>query len=270
MGLVMEAAADANLPVVILDRPNPLGGIRIEGNLVEKGFESFVSQFAIPYVYGLTCGELARYLNGERMLADGRRCSLTVIPMRGWKRSMDFRATGLPWVPTSPHIPADDSPAYYVSTGVLGELGVISEGVGYTVPFRVLGASWIDPYRLAEKMNALRIPGVLFRPVTFKPFYGRDQGEQVKGVEIHLRDISRVNLLSIQFLFLQVHHELYPDKNPFRLAREGRLTMFDKVAGTDTVRKLFSEKMRYDDVRAFLEKDTEQFRVRSRPYLLYK
>jgi uncharacterized protein YbbC (DUF1343 family) len=270
MGLAMEAAAENKIPFVVLDRPNPLGGLKIEGNVVEKGFESFVSQFPIPYVYGLTCGELARLLNAEGMLAGGIQCRLTVIPMKGWKRSMDFPQTGLPWVPTSPHVPAEDSPEYYVSTGVLGELGVISEGVGYTIPFRTFAAEWIDPELLAKKMNALQLPGVLFRPITYKPFYGRLTGKAIRGVQIHITDYSRVNLLSIQFLFMQVHNEMYPDKNPFTLADPSRLVMFDKVAGSDQVRKLFSARMHYADVAHFLEKDVDSFRTRSKNVLMYQ
>jgi uncharacterized protein YbbC (DUF1343 family) len=270
MGLAMEAAAEQKIPFVVLDRPNPLGGIKIEGNIVEKGFESFVSQFPVPYVYGLTCGELARLLNDDGMLTRGIRCELTVIPMKGWKRSMHFPQTGLPWVPTSPHVPAEDSPEYYVSTGVLGELGVISEGVGYTIPFRALGAEWINPEELAKNMNALNLSGVIFRPLTFKPFYGRLAGKTVKGVQLHITEYARLNLLSIQFLFMQVHHQMYPDKNPFELADPSRLTMFDKVAGSDRVRKLFGAAMRYDDVKEFLNKDVETFGTRSKKFWLYQ
>jgi uncharacterized protein YbbC (DUF1343 family) len=193
-----------------------------------------------------------------------------VVPMKGWTRDMDFPRTGLPWIPTSPHVPAEDSPAYYVSTGVLGELGVISEGVGYTIPFRTLAAEWIDPHQLATRMNALNLPGILFRPIVYKAFYGRYANKQLKGVQLHFTDYARVNLLSIQFLFLQVHNELYPDKNPFALAGNGRIAMFDKAAGTDQVRKLLGTAMRYDDIKGYLMKDIESFRSKSRKYWLYK
>ena len=269
MGLAMEAAAEHNIRFVVLDRPNPLGGNRMEGNLAEPGFFSFVSQFPIPYVYGLTCGELARLLNDEKLLANGTKCNLTVVPMQGWKRSMIFPETGLPWVPTSPHVPRDVTSLHYVSTGVLGELGVISEGVGYTLPFETFAAEWIDPALLADSMNALGLHGVIFRPMSFKPFYGRDNGKQLKGVQVHLLDPAGVNLMAIQFLFMQVHHGLYPDKNPFELADASRIRMFDKVAGSDQVRTLFAKRMRYDDVRGFLEKDLQRFRATAGKYLLY-
>ena len=270
MSLAMEAAARQNIPFVVLDRPNPLGGVRMEGNIVEKPFTSFVSMFPIPYVYGLTCGELARLLNEEKMLTEGALCKLTVVPMKGWKRTMIFPETGLPWVPTSPHVPRDVTSLHYVSTGILGELGVISEGVGYTLPFETFAAEWIDPALLSERMNALNLKGVIFRPITYKPFYGRSTGKQLKGVQVHLLDPSPVNLMAIQFLFMQVHHELYPDKNPFELAETSRIRMFDKVAGTDQVRLEFSKRMKYDDVKGLLDKDLQSFRAIAKKYYLYE
>jgi uncharacterized protein YbbC (DUF1343 family) len=269
MGLAMEAAGENRIPFVVLDRPNPLGGLRLEGNPVEKGFESFVSQYPVPYVYGLTCGELARYLNDEGLFAGGVRCSLTVIPMKGWKRSMAFTETGLPWVPTSPHIPEAHSPEYYVCSGMMGELGVISEGVGYTVPFQIFAAEWIDPKMIADKLNQMGLPGVLFRPTIFNPFYGKFKDKELHGVQVHIAHSSPVNLMSIQFLFMQVNNELYPGKNPFSLADPGRLKSFDRVAGSDSVRLLFTKRMMYEDVKPFLEKGLDGFKEKAKKYMLY-
>jgi len=269
MGLTMEAAAERGIEFVVLDRPNPLGGLKIEGNVLDTAFASFVGQFPIPYVYGMTCGELARMLNEEQKLAGGIQCKLTVVPMEGWNRSIRFEETGLPWVPTSPHIPEAESPQYYVSTGIMGELGVLSEGVGYTLPFHMCAAPWIDAEEFAEKLNALAIDGVLFRPVTFKPFYGKYQDQVLKGVEIHITDYDMVDLLSLQFILMEVHHQLYPDKNPFAMA-EPRLKMFDKVCGTDEIRRIFTKRMRYDDIKPILSQDIESFRERSSKYYLYK
>jgi uncharacterized protein YbbC (DUF1343 family) len=269
MGLAMEAAGENRIPFVVLDRPNPLGGLRLEGNPVEKGFESFVSQYPVPYVYGLTCGELARYLNDEGLFAGGVRCSLTVIPMKGWKRSMAFTETGLPWVPTSPHIPEAHSPEYYVCSGMMGELGVISEGVGYTVPFQIFAAEWIDPKMIADKLNQLGLPGVLFRPTMFNPFYGKFKDKELHGVQVHIAHSSPVNLMSIQFFFMQVNNELYPEKNPFALADPGRLKSFDRVAGSDSVRLLFTKRMMYEDVKPFLEKGLDGFKEKAKKYMLY-
>ena len=142
MGLAMEAAAEAGIEFMVLDRPNPLGGERIEGCIVEDGYQSFVSPYPIPYVYGLTCGELARLLNEERMI--GQRCRLQVVKMKGWRRRMSYAETGLPWVLPSPHIPHPETAHYYPATGILGELGTISIGVGYTLPFQLFAAPWIN------------------------------------------------------------------------------------------------------------------------------
>ncbi len=269
MGLAMEAAAEAGIEFMVLDRPNPLGG-KIEGNLVEDGYISFVSQFKIPYVYGMTSGELATFLNEEGMLEGGKKVKLTVIPMQGWNRSMTFPQTGLPWVPTSPHIPHTHTAIYYTATGIMGELQVISEGVGYTMPFELFGAPWIDAQEMADRMNNLKLDGVVFRPATWRPYYGRLQGQVVHGVQVYITDFSKVNIMSLQFLFLQEHHVLHPDKNPFELATDSRLRMFDRVSGTSTVRELFSRRMRFEDVEAFLNKDVEAFRARSQQYYLYQ
>ncbi len=270
MGKAMEAAAENNIDFVVLDRPNPLGGNKVEGNVVEDGFFSFVSQFKIPYVYGLTCGELANLLNNEGMLKDGEKCNLKVVAMKGWKRTMDFEQTGLPWVPTSPHIPHFDTPEYYVLSGIMGELGTLSEGVGYTLPFQVFAAEWINADSLAKEMSALNLEGVLFRPINFKPFYGRDEKKELHGVQVTITDYTKVNLMSLQFLFMQVQTEMYPDKNPFELAKKNRLNFFDKVCGTSKVRELFSKRMKYDDIKDFLNKDIASFRKLSSRYYLYE
>ena len=269
MGVAMASAAENKIDFVVLDRPNPLGGVRVEGNIAEPEFMSFIGRYPIPYVYGLTCGELATLVNNEGMLENGVKCNLTVVPMTGWRREMTFGMTGLQWVPTSPHVPSETTPAFEIATGILGELEVVSEGVGYTFPFRVYAAEWIDPAILADSMNALKIPGVLFRPLSFKPFYGLFTGKELKGVQLHFTDEASVNLMSLQFVFLQVNNKLYPDKNPFTLASPTRLASFDRAAGTDKVRKLFSERMRYADVEGFLNKDVDSFRKKAAKYLLY-
>jgi uncharacterized protein YbbC (DUF1343 family) len=268
MGLAMEAAAEKGITFMVLDRPNPLGG-KIEGNLVEDGYISFVSQFEIPYVYGMTSGELAQMLNGEGMLEGGAKVDLEVIAMKGWNRNMSFPETGLPWVPTSPHIPHTHTAIYYTATGIIGELQIVSEGVGYTMPFELFGAPWIDAQVMAERMNALGLEGVMFRPTTWRPYYGRNQGQVLHGVQVYITDFSKVNIMSLQFLFLQEHHILHPDKNPFELATPARIRMFDRVAGTSKVRELFSQRMKFEDVEAFLNKDIESFKSVSSKYYIY-
>ncbi len=269
MGLVMEAAAELDKEVVILDRPNPLGGLRVEGPLVEDGYFSFVSQYSIPYVYGLTCGELALMLNGEGMLEGGKQCKLQVVPMEGWQREMPFEACGLPWVPTSPHIPDYRTAYFYPATGIIGELDPNMVGIGYTLPFQVLVTENIDASKLADAMNALQIDGVQFRPIWFKPYYMARKGTPLQGVQIHLSDPVRASLTSIQFWFLQEAHKLDPGFDPFQ-GKENRYQMFDKVCGSDLLRSAMMSDFNFSELLEFWNHDADSFRKLSRPYYLYK
>lgn len=270
LGLAMEAAAENNIEFVVLDRPNPLGGIRIEGPLVRQGFTSFVSQFPIPYIHGLTVGELALFLNNEGMLANGVKCKLNVIKMEGWSRSMLFSDTGLPWVPSSPHIPHPETSFYYPATGILGELYIVSIGVGYTLPFELFASEWIDADSLATAMNALSLPGVVFRPVHYKPYYSVLQGKAIHGVQIHLTEPAKAPLTLLQFYFLQEAHKLWPSYNVFEMCEKSRLDMFDKVCGTDEVRLKFSKRFNVDDILQIWTGDVNSFRKKSGKYYLYK
>jgi uncharacterized protein YbbC (DUF1343 family) len=269
MGLVMEAAAEMDREVIVLDRPNPLGGIRVEGPLVEEGFHSFVSQYSIPYVYGLTCGELAMMLNGEGMLEDGKKCRLRVVPMEGWKREMTFGATGLPWVPTSPHIPEYSTAWFYAATGIIGELDPNMIGIGYTLPFKVLVTENIDAFKLADAMNALQIEGVDFRPIWFTPYYMPKKGTALQGVQIHLTDPLRAPLTGIQFWFLQEAHKLDPSFNPFE-GKEDRYRMFDIVSGSDRLRSTLMSTFNFEELQDYWNRDVNRFRELSQKYYLYK
>jgi uncharacterized protein YbbC (DUF1343 family) len=271
LGLIMEAAAENNKEVIVLDRPDPLGGNRVEGGLVEDGHFSFVSMFKIPYVYGLTCGELAELINNEGMLPGGVKCKLKVIPMEGWKRSMTFENTGLPWVPTSPHIPNMYSPYYYVASGIVGELNSVSIGVGYTLPFQTFAASWIDAQKLADKMNSYDLQGVHFRPISYKPFYAFGMGQNLHGVETYITDYMHAELMPVQFYFIQALKELYPDSSLFNNNSKNRFRMFDNVIGTSKVREMIREaNFKVDDLKPFFEKEASEFREYSKKYFLYK
>lgn len=269
MGLAMEAAAENNIPFIVLDRPNPLTGEKFEGSIVRKDFISFVGQFPIPYVYGLTCGELASMINEEGWLANNLKCNLKVIKMQGWKRSMRWEETGLQWIPTSPHIPHYYSPQFYASTGILGELGVISEGVGYTLPFQLLGAEWIDENEITIRLNNLNLAGIKFRPIVWRPFYGRFQGKILRGVQIHIEDFQKCNLTAIQFLFLQELKKLYPEKNVFDMATQDRIHSFDLVTGWDEIRNIFSKDFTYDSIKKVWETEVNDFKKKASKYFLY-
>ncbi|MBV5315618.1 MAG: DUF1343 domain-containing protein [Prolixibacteraceae bacterium] len=268
MGLAMEAAAENNIEFVVLDRPNPVGGLKVEGNLAEDKFISFVSQFKIPYIYGLTCGELAKLLNGENMLK--KQCKLTVVPMKGWKRSLTFDQTDLPWVLTSPHVPQATSAYYYAASGILGEFSFMSIGVGYTLPFQLFAKDSIDASALSQRLNKLQLPGVLFRPIFLKPFYAVGQGKNYSGVQFYLTDYKKVRLTEIQFYVMQEMASLYPDKKCFGPETEKRYDMFDKVCGSDQIRLLMAKNMKVEDMLPYWRKDELAFKQLSKKYYLYK
>lgn len=268
MGLAMQGAAEQGIEFVVLDRPNPLGGLKVEGGLVDDGFISFVSQFKIPYVYGLTCGELALLLNGENMLK--QQCKLQVVKMKSWKRKMRYEETGLQWIPSSPHIPQPISAVFYPVSGILGELGYVSIGVGYTIPFQMFAAEWIKAEDLAANLNSLHLPGLYFRPMYLKPFYSVGQGKQLEGVQVHVMDYEKVRLSEIQFYVMQEIANLYPDKAVFDNANDKRFRMFDQVSGSDYVRLNFAKRNRFADISDFWYKEVAPFKQLSKKYYLYK
>ena len=275
LGLVMEACSGQGIEVMVLDRPNPLGGEKIEGSYVEDGYFSFVSQYRIPYIYGLTVGALALLIN-EEGLNRGQlgnqapaRCNLTVIPMEGWRRSMTYEDTGLPWVLPSPNIPYPGSAANYCAAGICGELyGFLNIGIGYTLRFQIFAEEWIDAQRLKETLDSMRIPGVSFRTVWFKPFSGRSAGKLVQGVQYFFTDYSAARVTEVQFLVMEAVAKLYPDRKPFETATG--IGLFDKVCGSARIREIFSETYRFDSIRDFWRKDEADFRKLSARYRLYK
>ena len=270
LAYVMEAAAENNIEVVVLDRPDPLNGNRIEGNILDLKFRSFVGQYPIPYVYGMTCGEFAQMLNNEGWLDKGVKCKLTVVKMEGWKRWMHWENTKLPWIQTSPHIPNPETALYYSAIGMLGELETVNIGVGYTMPFQLVGQEWINGAQLALALNAKKLPGVFFRPISYVPYYGKQTGKQLSGVQIHILDRSAVNLTNIQFHVIETLMMLYPEKSPFGLADSGRLAMFDKVAGTDDVRKQLMKGVSAGSIISSWQAGIEEFRTIRKKYLLYE
>jgi uncharacterized protein YbbC (DUF1343 family) len=267
LGLLMEAAAENGITVVVLDRPNPLGGLRMEGVITRPGFYSFVSQFAIPYLHGMTVGELALFLNGEGLLANGIKCDLQVVKMTGWSRIMYFDETGLPWVPSSPQVPTGETPMFYAATGIAGELHTINEGVGYTLPFQLLATDWINADLLARNLNDLKLPGIIFRPIHYTPRFGTLKDKLVHGVQIHLTDPEKAQLTMIQFYVMQEMHRLWPEKDLFNDL--SRLQMFDKVCGTDSVRLLFKKSYLVNDISDIWFRDIPAFRTKASGYFLY-
>jgi uncharacterized protein YbbC (DUF1343 family) len=269
LGLAMEAAAENNVEFVVLDRPNPLGGIKMEGPVTRGNFISFVSQYEIPYIHGLTVGELASYLNGEGLLKDGIKCRLKVVKMEGWHRKMFFEDTGLPWIPSSPNIPEISSPLYYPATGIAGELYTVSIGVGYTLPFKLFAADWIEADSLSTALNSRSIPGVIFRPVHYKPYFSVYKDVMINGVQVYFTDPAIAPLSLIQFYIMQEAHRLWPGKDLFSMCDPSRLDMFDKVCGTDSVRIEFQKSFSVDSIKEIWNEDIPRYRKRAEKYFLY-
>lgn len=273
LGLVMRACAKAGIEVLVLDRPNPLGGIKVEGPLVEPGFHSFVSEFSIPFVYGLTVGELAGLINEEGLNwgQTGKeahlKCKLNVVPMRGWRRDMLYEDTGLPWVLPSPNIPSIRSAICYPACGIGGEFGHLNIGVGYTIPFQTFAAPWIDADALKAKLDSYKIPGTAFRTIHYKPLSGSLAGQLVHGVEFFFTDYASATITLTQFYVLQAVHELYPDHNPYPMKKT---RMLDIVCGTDYVRIAFGKRLKVEDIVDYWNKDAENFRTVSQKYYLYQ
>ncbi len=270
MGVAMDACAEYGKQFMVLDRPNPVGGNKVEGCLVEDSCVSFVSKFPIPYLYGLTPGELANYLNDEGLLPSGRKVDLAVIPMEGWTRDMTFAETGMPWVLPSPHIPNPEAALLYPASGILGELNYMNIGVGYTLPFKLFCASWVDAETLSRRLNALDIPGVMFRPIHIKPFYGFGKGENLQGVEFYITDRDKAPITLIQFYVMQELADMYPDHKAMETADPSRYSMFDKVTGSKEIRRRFARRHKVADILDYWNKDNESFAAKSAKYHLYK
>lgn len=271
MGLAMEAAAENGKEFVVLDRPNPLGGVKVEGSGVVPEFSSFVSKYNIPYLHGMTVGELARLINEEKMLKGGIKCKLTVVAMQGWRRNMMWNSTGLSWVPTSPHIPSWESAYYYPITGMIGELQTLQIGIGYTLPFQIFAAEWINSAeKLAGALNDLLIPGVLFRPMHYKPFYGADKDKSIHGVQVCISDLQLAPLTMIPFYVVQELVRLYPSRSPFANATKERLNMFDKVMGSSAIRKAYvASGCKASSISGVWDTDGSWFLPIRKKYLLY-
>ncbi|MGN0190920.1 MAG: exo-beta-N-acetylmuramidase NamZ domain-containing protein [Candidatus Cryptobacteroides sp.] len=275
LGLVMEACSEQGVEVVVLDRPNPLGGNKVEGPLVRDGFHSFISQYKIPYIYGMTVGELALMLNSEGLNCGQKGnqapsvCRLTVVPMDGWTRDMLYYGTGLPWVLPSPNIPFCDTPQYYASAGIAGEIsGLLQIGIGYTLPFQVFAAEWIDAQALKAELDSYCLPGVAFRTIFYKPFSGSQAGRLIQGVQYFFTDYESAYLTEVQFYVLQAVARLFPDHLPFTSSTKAGA--FDKVCGSDYVRLTFSRNHLVSDIKSYWESDAAPFRELSSKYFLYQ
>lgn len=264
MALAMEAAKEKGIPFLVLDRPNPLGGLLVEGPVLEPKFKSFIGMYPIPYIHGMTVGELAQLFNDEY----GIHCDLTVIPMQGWRREMLFSQTGLIWVPTSPHLPHPETSFFIAATGGFGELGTISEGVGTPLPFEICGAPWIDGNKLAQEMNGYNLPGVFFRPLSFKTYYLRFVKQACSGVQIHITDLTQFEPMRVQIHLLTALKKLFPEYDYFKESK--RISSFNKAMGSDKIMQQIQAGKSAQEIISSWKKDVAHFRKIRQKYLLYQ
>ena len=267
MSYCMEACAEYGKRMVVLDRPNPINGRQVEGNLLELEFESFVGRYPLPMRHGMTIGELALLFNAQFKID----CNLSVVPMKGWKRSKWFDQTGLPWVPPSPNIPTLDSAVVYPGM-VLVEGTRLSEGRGTTRPFELVGAPYVRPGELAARLNSLGLPGVQFRPAYFEPTSQKWSGQTCGGVQVHLRDREVFEPYLTGIAVLAAIRTLYPESFQWReppYEYESDKRPIDMLAGTAMIPAQIESGLPPAEIRAGWQADVARFLEQREPYLLY-
>jgi uncharacterized protein YbbC (DUF1343 family) len=263
MSMAMEACAERSLPVIVLDRPNPIGGVAVEGNVLDPDFASFVGMYPIPVRHGMTIGELARLFSREH----GIDVELHVVELAGWDRGQYWDETGLPWVPPSPNMPAVDTAVVY--PGMCFFEGTnISEGRGTTKPFEQIGAPYIDGAALADHLNDLNLPGAVFRPVSFQPSFGKYVGESCRGIQVHVLDRRAFRPVAVGFEVLTAVRKMWPQSFEWRVPNQG-IHNFDKLAGTDRVRHAVDAGASATDLERDWERDRIPFLEQRRACLLY-
>jgi uncharacterized protein YbbC (DUF1343 family) len=266
---IMETAGENGITVIVLDRPNPVGGLIVDGPMLEKTIRSFVGYIETPYCHGMTIGELALFFN---TIQNKTPCKLEVIRMHGWERWMSFADTGLTWQPTSPHIPEEETPFFYSTTGIIGELQVINIGIGYTLPFKLIGAPWICANNFANALNKQKLKGVVFLPFQFKPFYGKYSGIECQGVRIVITDKKKFHPVQTCYLILTTLKSLYPNQITLALQNlpKERKEMFYKVCGTETVLNLLiNEQKPLRKLTSLDQKKRSEFLKIREKFLLY-
>lgn len=263
MSYSLQACAENHRKFVVLDRPNPVNGIAVEGNVLDPAFASFVGLHPISIRHGLTIGEAARYFNNEF----GFCTDLEVITCQGWKRRMFFDETGLTWIMPSPNMPTLDAAIMY--TGLCFIEGTnVSEARGTAKPFEMVGAPFIDAYKLANHLNSLSLAGVRFRPTSFIPTSSKHQGELCHGVQVHLMDRTQVRTVELGLHVIKALHDLFKDAFEFRASSSGKF-YFDLLLGTDKVRLAIQAGAPVQEIVESWRVDLWEYNRKRQAYLLY-
>ena len=259
MADTMKAAAAAHIPIIVLDRPNPIGGIAVQGPVLDPKFASFVGEYPIPLRYGMTVGELAGLFNHEFHIG----ADLTVVQMRGWTRSMYYSDTPLQFVMPSPNMPTETTALVYPGMGLVEGTNV-SEGRGTTRPFELIGAPWIDAEKLTRVLNHKRLAGVRFRPVHFTPTFSKYEGKPCNGVQVHVMDRDAFNPVVVALTVIATIHDLYPHQFQFNASG------FDRLVGNDWVRRDIEKGVPVSEMQRRWQAGLSQFEKIRQRYLLYK
>lgn len=268
MALAMQACKEQGKRMIVLDRPNPIGGTQIEGNILEREHESFVGMFPIPMRHGMTVAELAQLFNQEFEIG----CELAVVPMEGYHRAWYYDETDGPWILPSPNLPTVEGCVVYPGTVFL-EGTMISEGRGTTRPFELVGAPYAESYAVAEYLNELSLPGVHFRPHSFLPTFQKHAGQICHGVQIHVRSRAEFRPVITGIAVIKAYHDLYPHEFRWKeppYEYEFDRNPFDVIAGTLRLREQIENGVSVAEIVASWEAGSENFSALSKPYQLYE
>jgi uncharacterized protein YbbC (DUF1343 family) len=265
---LMEACEEAAVAVWVLDRPDPTGGHIVSGPMIDEDLLSFIGIHPVPQVYGMTPGEWARMIRAERTPG----IDLRVIPMDGWRRGMTFGELGWIWVPTSQHIPQWTTSYFYAMTGTIGELGKVSVGIGTPTPFELVGQEWLDGVEFADRLEAYELPGVIFRPVSYSPFYALGTGKMLHGVQIHISDYHAVDSARVMAALIAELAHIAPERNLFAdyLREDGSPSGFLKALGRRDIAWALSQNEVPEELLTGRSAAFEAFLQRRESYLIYE
>ncbi|MBW8041884.1 MAG: DUF1343 domain-containing protein [Planctomycetes bacterium] len=262
MSLAMEAAAEYDKRFVVLDRPNPINGLRVEGNILKPQFATFVGLYPVPVRHGMTAGELARMFNEQGWLKDGVKADLVVVPMKGWRRKMWYDRTGLKFIKPSPNMVSLETATVYPGLCLLEGTNV-SEGRGTPLPFTQFGAPWIDSGRLAAELNRLDLPGIRFRPASFAPVSSKYKDQRCNGVKVIITNRDLLEPYFSGIMIVNKIYQMYPDKFQWKTGH------FDRLCGTSTIREAITTQSSLEKLRESWQPELKSFLKIRLKYLMY-
>ncbi|MBS8266114.1 DUF1343 domain-containing protein [Mesobacillus boroniphilus] len=264
MAYAMEAAKENDIPFIVLDRPNPLGGHKVEGPVLETDYKSFVGNYEIPLRHGMTVGELAKLFNEEFNIG----ADLTVVEMDRWKRTMHYGETPLEFIMPSPNMPTLDTAFVYPGAALIEGTNV-SEGRGTTKPFELIGAPFINSDDLSAKLNSLNLPGVKFRAASFTPTFSKHAGKLSHGIQIHITDGDSFKPVETGLHIVKTIHDMYPEDFQFRAEDSRGISFFDLLTGNGWIREEIEAGTSVEDIQAMWEDELNEFKLVREKYLLY-